>query len=150
MAAMRQDDRSSIHIRLQGTLFPNISSQLKGTGRIEKLETIFAFLNSRCFSAHGANLPKPLSRILCAHRAHVLSQAMQQIMRSVLKQTMLLPERHENRKGIRECLGPQENHVAPFHGQAVLVQGLRHSETFLVHVGTKETTELGQCSSGWI
>ena len=75
---------------------------------------------------------------------------MQQIMRSVLKQTMLLPERHENRKGIRECLGPQENHVAPFHGQPVLVQGLRHSETFLVHVGTKETTELGQCSSGWI
>ena len=73
---------------------------------------------------------------------------MQQIMRSVLKQTMLLPERHENRKGIRECLGPQENHVANFHGQLVQVQGLRHSETFLVHVGTKATTELGQCSSG--
>ena len=75
---------------------------------------------------------------------------MQQIMRSVLKQTMLLPERQESRKGIRECLGPQENHVAPFHGQAVLVQGLRHSETLLAHVGTKDTPELGQCSSGWI
>ena len=30
------------------------------------------------------------------------------------------------------------------------MHGLEHSENVLVHVGTKETIELGQCSSGRI
>ena len=93
MAAMRQDDRSSIHIRLQGTLFPNFSSQLEGDRARQKVGNDFCVFESQSFffSAHDANLPNPLPSILRTHRAHVLSEAMQKIRRSILKKSYAAP-----------------------------------------------------------
>ena len=56
MAAMRQDDQSSIHIRLQGTLFPNISSQPEGDRPRQKVGNDFCVLDFQRFFLHMAQI----------------------------------------------------------------------------------------------
>ena len=74
---------------------------LKGTGRDKKLETIFAFLNSSFFSAHGANLPNPVvehtarTSCACLESGDAANNAL-----GPPKKNMLRQERHENRQGI--------------------------------------------------
>ena len=90
MAAMRQDDRSSIHIRLQGTLFPNFSSQPEGDSAKQKVGNDFCVFEFQMFFCTWC---KPAQTV---------------VENTVRTSCACL----ESGDAAKNALGPQTNHVA--------------------------------------